>query len=76
MPKYIPMYRCQMCGQLLHHGNPTEVPPDQIPKLLARVVTNQHFIGTALHIAPQYLPHKCADGSGGLAAFVGFKKIQ
>lgn len=76
MPKHIPMYRCQMCGQLLHHGNPTEVPPEAIPKLLAQVVTNQKFIGTALYIAPQYLPHPCADGSGGLATFIGFKKIQ
>lgn len=76
MPKYIPMYRCQMCGQLLHDGNPTEVPYEKIPELLAQVVKNQRFIGTSLYIAPQYLPHKCSDGSGGMATFIGFKKLQ
>lgn len=75
MPKYVTTYRCQLCGQILHPGNPTEVPPDQIPKLLARVVSNQKFLGTQLYTAPMHIPHKCADGSGGLAAFVGFKKI-
>lgn len=76
MAKYEVRYRCQMCGQELRQGNQAEVPYEQIPKLLARVVTNQQFIGTALYNAPQYIPHKCPDGSGGLAAFIGFKKIQ
>lgn len=76
MAKYEVRYRCQMCGQEFRQGNPTEVPDDHIPRLLARVVTNQQFIGTPLYQAPQYIPHKCPDGSGGLAAFIGFKKIQ
>lgn len=76
MAKYEVRYRCQMCGKEIRQGNPTEVPYEQIPKLLARVVTNQQFIGTALYQAPQYIPHQCPDGSGGLAAFIGFKRIQ
>ena len=76
MAKYETRYRCQMCGQEIRQGNQTEVPYDQIPKLLGQVVANQQFIGTALWQAPMYLPHKCPDGSGGLAAFIGFKKIQ
>lgn len=76
MPKYVPLYRCQMCGAVMLHGNPTEVPYDKIPELIAQVVKNQRFIGTALYQAPMHIPHKCADGSGGLAAFAGFKKIQ
>lgn len=76
MAKYEPRYRCQMCGQELRFGNQAEIPYDKIPELLGKVVATQQFIGTALHQAPQYLPHKCPDGSGGLAAFIGFKKIQ
>ena len=76
MARYEVRYRCQLCGQVFRTGNQTEVTEAQIPKLLARVVTNQQFIGTALYQAPQYIPHKCPDGSGGLASFIGFKKIQ
>lgn len=76
MAKYEVRYRCQLCGQEFRQGNQTEVPYEQIPKLLARVVTNQQFIGTKLFNAPQFIPHQCPDGSGGLAAFIGFKRIQ
>ena len=76
MPKYITMYRCQLCGQVVPYGSPTEVPPEKLPELLAQVVKNQRFIGTSLYIAPQHLPHKCSDGSGGMATFIGFKKLQ
>ena len=78
MAKYEARYRCQLCGNEMRtkEGKQTEVTDDQIPKLLARVVTNQQFIGTSLYQAPMYLPHKCPDGSGGLAAFIGFKRIQ
>lgn len=76
MAKYETRYRCQMCGQEMRYGNQTEVPYEKLPELLSQVVTNQHFVGTALYRAPMYIPHKCSDGSGGMAAFIGFKKIQ
>ena len=76
MAKYEVRYRCQMCGKEFRQGTQTEVPYAQLPMLLAQVVTNQQFIGTKLFNAPQFIPHQCPDGSGGLAAFIGFKRIQ
>lgn len=76
MSKYAARYRCQLCGQLIHYGNPAEVPYDKLPELLGQVVKQQAFLGTSLYQAPMQIPHKCADGSGGLAYFVGFKKLD
>ena len=76
MSKYAARYRCQMCGQLIHYGNPAEVPYEKIPELLAQVIKQQQFLGTPLYQAPMHIPHRCADGSGCLAYFVGLKKLD
>lgn len=76
MSKYIPRYVCQMCGKVIHFGTQAEVPDDKIPSLLAQVVGQQILLGTIHYKAPMHIPHKCADGSGGLAYFVGFKKLD
>ena len=75
MAKYIALYKCPLCGVQFTPGSPTEVPPDKLPQLLARVVSNQRFLGTQLYNAPMHVPHKCKDGSAGLAYFAGFSKI-
>ena len=76
MDKYIPMYRCQLCGEKIAIGSPAEVPYNKLPELLAQVVKQQRFQGTALCHAPMHIVHKCADRSCGLAAFAGFGKLD
>ena len=76
MAKYAARYKCQLCGQLINYGNAVEMDYNQIPDVLSQVVKNQRFIGTSLYQAPMHIPHKCSDGSGGLACFCGLKKIQ
>ena len=76
MSKYAAIYKCQLCGAMLHNGNPTEVPDGKIPDLLAKVIKQQLLMGTPLYQAPMHIRHMCADGSGGLACFVGFKRLD
>ena len=78
MAKYEARYRCQLCGREMKplKGKQTEVSEDLIPKLLDQIIIGQYHFDTELFITPMYQPHKCSDGSGGLAAFIGFKKIQ
>lgn len=55
-------------------GEPTEIPYDALPALCAKVVGNQQFLGNPyLYQAPMQIPHKCLDGSCGMAYFSGFK---
>ena len=73
--KYSAIYKCPLCGQLIRYGQPHEVPYDELPRLLGKVVQNQLFAGNpVLHEAPMHIPHKCQDGSAGLACFAGFLK--
>ena len=76
MSKYFAMYKCQMCGAVIKYGESADLPPEAIHQLLGKVVQqNQLFAGNpALHQAQMYLPHRCKDGSGGLAVFAGFKR--
>lgn len=76
MDKYMPLYKCQLCGAKIATGSPTEVPQDKLPTLLAHVVVQQQYLGTDMCPAPMHIPHKCPDGSAGLASFVGFGKID
>lgn len=71
-----PVYKCHLCGRLLSTGSTSEIDDGQLLSLLEKFVQNQMFAGNQyLHKAPMYIPCKCTDGSGGLAYFVGFKKI-
>ena len=76
MAKYIAVYKCPLCGAAVQYGNPRQVPYDMLPDLCLQVVKNQRFIGTMLYEAPMHIPHKCSDGSCGMAHFAGFMKIQ
>ena len=50
-----------------------EIPYDELPILLGNVIRNQKFAGNPyLYQAPMHIPHKCRDGSVGLAQFAGF----
>lgn len=74
MPKYYPTYKCLLCGTILHVGEPKEIPYDQLPELLGKIVRNQQFAGNPyLYQAPMHVPCKCKDGSAGLAVFAGFQ---
>lgn len=73
--KYSAIYKCCLCGQLIRYGEPHEVPYDKLPELLGRVIGNQMFAGNpALYEAAIHIPHKCRNGSAGLAYFAGFMK--
>ena len=74
--KYAAMYRCPLCNRLIQSGEPQEMSYSQLPALLNAVVENQLMAGNpVLHQAPMYVFCPCADGSYGLAAFAGFKKV-
>lgn len=76
MGKYYAIYKCPMCSrEIIISDNATEMNENDIPELLARVVKNQQFIGSQLYQAPMHLPHKCGNGDGGLASFIGFRKV-
>lgn len=77
MGEYYAIYKCPMCFKELRiTENPVEMEENMLPELLAKVVTNQQFIGSQLYQAPLYIQHKCGNGDGGLAQFVGFRKVQ
>ena len=76
MGKYYAIYKCPMCSKEFRiTDKPTELKEDDIPQLLARIVSNQQFLGSALYQAPIYAPHKCGNGDGGLAQLIGFRKV-
>lgn len=75
--KYFTTYKCAMCGCELRYGKPQEIPQDDLPGLLGKIVSNQRFMGNPyLYQAPMYIPHKCNDGSAGMAYFSGFRRAQ
>lgn len=78
MGKYYAVYKCLMCSCIFRvSDSAVEIDENNIPELLARVVKSQQFIGNQyLYNAPMYLPHHCKNGDGGLAHFIGFKKID
>lgn len=78
MPKYYAIYKCPLCGTLLKTTeNTIEIPYDELPKLLGKYIRTQQFAGNPyLYEAPSHIPCKCKDGSAGLAAFAGFKRVD
>lgn len=75
--KVEPVYKCLLCGRLLTTGRVQEIPYDALPKLLGKVVQNQLFAGNpSLYQAPMHIPCKCPDGSGGMAYFAGFRRVD
>lgn len=77
MAKYCAVYKCLLCGALIPFGNSCEIPYNRLPDVLAGVVKNQRFAGNQyLYQVPMQIPHKCPDGSGGMAHFAGFKKEE
>ena len=73
--KYKAIYKCQICNTLVQYGESKEIPYDELPILLGKVIQNQQFINNAyLYQAPMYTVHQCKDGNCGLAYFAGFMK--
>lgn len=76
MAKYIAVYKCPLCGNLIQSGKPQEVSYKMLPELLGTFVNRQKFASNPyLDIPPVYVQCQCADGSAGLAQFAGLKKI-
>lgn len=74
MGKYQAAYKCPLCGKLIV-GELTDVPEEKLPELLGKYVKSQYFSSNPyIETPPPYVPHKCADGSAGLAPFAGFIK--
>lgn len=70
-------YKCPLCGSVLLYGDAKEIPYNELPTLLGMVINNQQFAGNPyLHKVPMHIPHRCPDGSAGLAAFAGFMRVS
>lgn len=77
MAKYRAVYKCPLCGTTLICGDPQEIPYEALPKLLGRFQSLQRFVSNPyLDIPSAYVPCTCPDGSCGLAAFAGFRKVR
>lgn len=73
--KYWAVYKCPLCGKLSRLSDSVEIPYDELPKILGKVIQNQSFINNPyLYQAPMHIPCKCNDGNAGLAQFAGFVK--
>lgn len=73
--KYRMAYKCQLCGAVVTSPRVNDVPYNDLPKLCANVVKNQMFMGNQyLYNEPMQVPHKCEDGSCGMAYFAGFRR--
>ena len=71
--KYWAVYKCPLCDKLSRLGDSVEIPYNELPNILGRVIKNQSFIGNPyLYKAPLHIPCKCNDGNVGLAQFAGF----
>lgn len=76
--KYFAAYKCQLCGKVVMYGEPAELPDDNAAHQLV-----QQFIGIQKNQSnpfvkkpPMYVPHRCKDGSAGIAMFSGFAKVK
>lgn len=78
MPKYIAMYKCQMCGEMQRLRQEANGQPEDIEALLAKTMYLQDHLGSRSDLVQvqERTPHKCKDGSLGVSLFAGFKKIQ
>ena len=70
------VYKCPLCGRLITTGPSQEVDREALTELCGRVIQNQQFAGNPwLHKVQMHVPCECPDGSCGLAAFAGFKRM-
>jgi hypothetical protein len=75
--KYAVVYKCQLCGTLIQHGEPQEIPYESLPEICGQVIRNQLFAGNPyLHKAQMQIPHKCKNGDCGMAYFAGFVRVN
>lgn len=75
MSSYYATYKCPLCGEVIYHGHPTEVPDEKLVELIGKVISNQIMQGNPyLYQAPMYMACKCKDGNAGLAVFSGFTR--
>ena len=69
-------YKCPLCGMLILSTSVREVEYNDLPSMCGKMVANQRFVGTTIYNEPLQIPHKCKDGSCGMAYFAGFKKEE
>ena len=68
-------YKCFLCETILLSENSIDVQYNDLPKMCGSVIANQNFLGNKyLYKEPLQIPHKCKDGSCGMAYFAGFYK--
>jgi len=73
---YDVVYRCLLCDKKIRLGRELDVPESELPVFLGKIIKNQLFAGnTYLHQAPMQIPHRCDDGSAGMAWFAGLVKL-
>lgn len=78
MGEYKTVYKCQLCGTVLHGGDPINTDQEGALDLVKSVVANNDlFAGNPFfHQAPMYVAHRCPDGGAGLAQFAGFRRMD
>ena len=76
MAKFFAAYKCQLCGKVVMYGDPAELPDgDTAYRLVQEFIGVQKQQGNPfVKKPPMYVPHKCKDGSSGIAIFSGFAK--
>ena len=73
--RYNAIYKCPLCNTLVRYGEAKEIPTEELPELIAKVVQNQMFAGNPyLYQAPMHVGHPCKNGNVGMACFAGFMK--
>jgi len=73
--KYLAVYKYPLCNGLSQHGEPKEIPYEELPTIIAKVIKNQMFAGNQyLYQAPMHMIHQCKNGNCGVAVFAGFIK--
>lgn len=74
--KFTSIYRCLSCNALIAHGDTLEITPEQAVDYCAKMIQHQQLAGNPyLYKAPLQIPHRCKDGSVGMAYFAGMRAI-
>lgn len=76
MGKYIAIYRCLLCNQLIQYKDPFEWDDANINDLVNRAILNQQMMGNPyLYDFPLWLIHNCYGRDGGMAQLAGFRRV-
>lgn len=73
--KYVPMYKCRLCGRNIQVANGVEATEKEVIEVINKIqYMNSKGLTTSLDNYPDpEILHHCKDGSIGIADFSGFK---